>query len=260
MANAVPPPIDDGQLPFIVPMVICPGADLLFAIEWLSDYGGLYHEPVPVDFTGAQATLKVRSVPSAPSPLLSVSTASSSQGLIQMGTSYLGAGVGYATSPNAFTATLSYQIAEYDWLIQWANGQITEFARGPVIIAPVGIIRQDEDLYQYADWSDEWIWYGQVPENPQPIDLSQCTSALGVRATTNSTTDLLDISTIQTSQGGIVLGGTTGSIADSINAVAGVDTLPVNTTPFWQQFLMFSDGTKWCWATGGMRIHPGNDY
>lgn len=254
---ALPPPIVDGEFPAEVPLFLCPGTDVTLCLFWQSDYGGT-QTLGPVDFTGATATLAIRTNPSDATPLVAISTTPNAQGSIVLSGSF-GAGTVLATIPKSWTAMLAYGRAHFDLLIQWANGAITEFARGAVIIGPIGIITQDSDVYQYADWAIEWTWIGGAPSNPQPINLTGAASRLGIRATPTSTPDLVDISTTPTSLGGIALGGSAGTIEPNLTAAA-VNELPVAAKSFYQQFIDWPNGTTWCWATGRMPVHPGNDY
>lgn len=262
MANAVPPPILHGEFPNDVPVVICPGADWDFILQWASTFGGTQISRIPVPYTGATAQLMIRSSPSDVFPLLSISTTQSSNGLITLGATWPGAGTVWANSPKSFTSMLAYGMATYDTNINWAGGEITTFARGSVLIAPVGIIHQDFEIIQYADDSFEWTWYVNSPTNPIPCPFAGAQPRMGIRSCVGTAfgwpEDILDLSSTPTSYGSITLDNE-GHILWELTA-AGVDLLSAfQSTPFiYQVWIDWADGTTWCWANGAITILPGN--
>ena len=98
--------------------------------------------PLPVDFTGASATMAWRVSPTDASPLLAVSTAPSAAGSLVLGPVAMGpsgAVPAGAIQANVSRASLGAAIsgitlAWYDLLIVWANGQTTDYAFGRVVL------------------------------------------------------------------------------------------------------------------------------
>lgn len=91
----------------------------------------------PVNFTGAAARLMIRNQPTDAAPLISISTTPNTSGSIALGGS---AGTIGVTVTKLATSTVNPTnttlLAQYDLLIDWANGTTTKFASGTAYIGP----------------------------------------------------------------------------------------------------------------------------
>lgn len=77
------------------------------------------------------------------------------------------------------------------------------------------IATMDLSINQGTTYRQQMVWKAGTP--PTPVDLTGCQAKMQVKASSSSTTVLLELST---TNGGIVLGGTTGTITLFLSAAA----------------------------------------
>lgn len=105
-------------------------------------------------------------------------------------------------------------------------------------------------IYQGATFSKKAIWQAGIP--PVPVNLTGCTAKMHVRSKAGDPT-LLIAST--TENGGIVLGGTTGSI-EFCKLTAAASAAITWTTAVYDLKITFPDGTVTRKISGSIVVSP----
>jgi hypothetical protein len=104
-------------------------------------------------------------------------------------------------------------------------------------------INQGETLNQQVVW--------KVGSTPAPVDLTGCSARMQVRSAVNSPTVLLELST---ANGGLVLGGSLGTITFVMNAAA--TTALTWTQGVYDLEITFADGTVRRLMSGNVQVSP----
>lgn len=109
------------------------------------------------------------------------------------------------------------------------------------------LLYADIALDQYADAAlTPWLWQtGPVNGVYTPVDLTGCSARMMIRVSDTDTTPIVSLTTTPNAQGSIVLGGTAGTIAVTINKAVFTQATPLTSGKYrWSLFIDFPNGTS----------------